>query len=203
MIIIEGIIGAGKTTLSNELHQKIPRSKIFHEPVGENPYLERFYGNPKRWALEMQYFLMAHRYKMHVKAVEEEWSTGVTTIFDRSIYGDRAFADVLYGFDHIDELGYGSYMQHRECMERQLLIPQQVIYLEVSVDTALNRIQSRGRECERGITRDYLERLSEAYEKIICDLEKKTNVQRCDWKDGASIEDIQIEGLLEYEEIPC
>ena len=149
------------------------------------------------------YFLMAHRFKMHIDAVQEEWSTGVTTVFDRSIYGDRAFADVLYGYGHIDELGFGSYMQHRECMERQLLVPQQVIYLDVSVDTAINRIQKRGRDCEKGITREYLERLAEAYEKIISELESKTNVQRYSWEDGSDVEDIKIEGLLEYEEIRC
>ncbi|BBM87831.1 deoxynucleoside kinase [Candidatus Uabimicrobium amorphum] len=54
MIIIEGIIGAGKTTLSKQLQQKIPKAKVFREPVGENPYLGRFYESPKRWALEMQ-----------------------------------------------------------------------------------------------------------------------------------------------------
>lgn len=146
---------------------------------------------------------MAHRYKMHVQAVQEEWSTGVTTIFDRSIYGDRAFADVLQSYGHIDQLGYDSYMLHRECMEKQLLVPQQVIYLDVSVDTAINRIEKRGRECEKGISRDYLERLQTAYEKIISELETKTNVQRYSWEDGSSVEDIQIEGLLEYEKVPC
>lgn len=54
MIIIEGIIGAGKTTLCSHLQQRILKSKVFREPVGENPYLKRFYENQERWALEMQ-----------------------------------------------------------------------------------------------------------------------------------------------------
>src|SRR5687768_357995 len=100
MIIVEGIIGSGKTTLSKDLQERIFRSKVFNEPVTENPYLERFYSNPKRWALEMQYFLMAHRYRMHVDAIQEEWNNGITSIFDRSIFGDKAFADVLHGYGY-------------------------------------------------------------------------------------------------------
>ena len=61
-----------------------------------NPYLQKFYEEPNRWALEMQYFLMARRYQMHRKAVEQEWQEGITTIHDRSIYGDSVFAAVLY-----------------------------------------------------------------------------------------------------------
>lgn len=203
LIIIEGIIGAGKSTLAEKIHERIPRSKLYREPVNSNPYLEKFYEDPQRWALEMQYFLMAKRFKMHLEAIKEEWNHGITTIFDRSIYGDWPFAHMLYQDGLIDKLGYSSYMLHRKCMEKQLLIPQQVIYLDVSIDTAIQRIHKRGRDCERNIPREYLENLSQAYEQVVSGFETNTKVSRYKWDDGATVDDIVIEGVIEYAETSC
>lgn len=191
MIVIEGIIGAGKTTLSEKLANKISRSIVCKEPVDENPYLESFYKEPERWALEMQYYLMAMRYRMHAYAIQKEWSSGCTTIHDRSIYGDGAFARILFDSGLISNLGYSSYLQHRECMEKQLLVPQLVIYLNVKTETALSRIKSRGRECESGIPDSYLKQLDNAYkEYVLPDLEKKTIVEMIDWEDCFRLDEI-------------
>lgn len=199
MIVIEGIIGAGKTTLAKQIQERIPRSKLYEEPVGGNPYLAKFYQDPGRWALEMQYWLMAKRYQMHEEAIKEEWYSGITTIHDRSIYGDSVFASVLHQDGLIDDLGYHSYLQHRQCMEKSLLIPQQVIYLEVSVDVALSRIKGRGRDCENGITEEYLQKLSISYEKLIFDLGGVTSVEIIPWHDGMTADDIDLKGLIQYE----
>lgn len=184
MIVIEGLIGAGKTTLSGKILEEIPNSKQYLEPVGENPYLERFYKDQARWGLEMQFYLMAHRFRMHQQAIEHEWNTGQQTIFDRSIYGDAAFAHMLYKSGAIDKLGYNSYMNHRRCMEKFLLPPQIVIWLDVSVQTCLDRISQRGRDCEKGIPREYLEGLLESYMEVVIEpLKKITEVQCVDWEE--------------------
>ncbi len=201
MIVVEGIIGSGKTTLAKQIQEKIPRAKLYEEPVGGNPYLEKFYDDAHRWALEMQYFLMAKRYQMHSEAVEEEWSEGITTVHDRSIYGDSVFASVLYDDGLIDSLGYNSYLRHRECMEKSLLMPQQIFYLDVSVDVALQRIARRGRKCEEGIMGDYLEKLDKAYQKLLDYLSSKTNVTVYDWKDGMTVENVELKGVIQYEAV--
>lgn len=190
MICIEGIIGAGKTTLCNQLQKLINNSRVYLEPVGENPYLEKFYKDKSRWGLEMQYYLMAQRYKMHQDAILNEWNNGIVTIFDRSIYGDKAFADILHNDGSINDEGYKAYMQHRECMEKQLLYPQVIVFLNVPVCRAIDRINKRGRDCEKSIPAEYLEKLNDAYFKIISDLSQKTTVLSYDWKDNMTADDI-------------
>jgi len=193
MIIIEGIISAGKTTLAKELALRIRRPKLFLEPVKDNPYLEKFYKDKSRWSLEMQYWLMAKRFKMHQDGIEYEWNTGGTSVYDRSIYGDGIFAKVLNEEGHIDDIGYKSYLQHKACMERFLLVPQQVIFLDVPVDLALKRIPKRNRDCEQGsaITREYLEKLRHEYNNLLQVLGQKTKVDIINWEDGMSADDIK------------
>ena len=65
---IEGIIGAGKTTLANQLADAL-NMRAIHEPVESNPYLGLFYENPKQWAFTMQMHLLAHRYGLQKLAV--------------------------------------------------------------------------------------------------------------------------------------
>lgn len=182
MIVIEGIIGAGKSTLAHELRKRIPRSVLYEEPVDANPYLPLFYREPAKYALEMQFFLMSYRYRMHMEAVEKEWREGLVSIFDRSIYGDAAFAYLLHRSGDIGDLGYRNYLRHREMMERTLLVPHHVVYLDVEIETAQKRVRVRGRECETGIPDSYQEALRAAYEeKVLAPLRQKTRVSVVDW----------------------
>ena len=91
MIVIEGVIGVGKSILSEKLGQELGY-RVMKEPVSDNPYLESFYRDPKRYALEMQFWLMSKRFAMHQDAVQYIWQTGNGVIMDRSIYGDAIFA---------------------------------------------------------------------------------------------------------------
>jgi deoxyadenosine/deoxycytidine kinase len=201
MIIFEGIIGSGKSRASRSLFVDYSESPtlgieedynavythgnyaLFPEPVGSNPYLEDFYKDPGRWALEMQFYLLTRRFQMHENAIRMEWDKRMTTIFDRSIYGDRAFAYLLWQDGLISGRGYANYEKHFNCMARFLLVPQDVFYLDVSIPTALARIAKRGRECEKGIPSDYLEKLDKAYKKIVLpDLGRRgARVQVIDW----------------------
>ena len=192
MIIIEGIIGAGKTTLAEEIHERAPYSKLFLEPVEGNPYLTRFYEDMHRWGLEMQYWLLSKRFKMHQEGIAYEWESGFTSIFDRSIYGDAPFASMLHDAGFIDELGYNAYMQHKKCMQKFLLVPQLVIFLDTPIDTCLDRIHNkRGRECEKGITKEYLEALRKELIKAIKeDLTPHTKVEILTWCEGMALKDI-------------
>ena len=175
MIIFEGIIGSGKSTLSERFVKKVERCKLFHEPVATNPYLELFYKEPLKYGLEMQFWLMAERYRMHLDGAALEWKTGITSVYDRSIYGDLAFAYVLNQTCLISYDGYRTYLNMRKMMERSLLAPHIVFYLDLSAKTAKQRITTRGRECEAKIPVDYLEKLDKAYRKVVLPPLKETS----------------------------
>jgi deoxyadenosine/deoxycytidine kinase len=88
MIILEGLIGVGKSTLCTNLARMIQYSKCYLEPTEkDNPYLALFYKDMKRYGLEMQYYLLAKRFLLYQEAVKEEWQ-GACTIHDRSVWGD-------------------------------------------------------------------------------------------------------------------
>lgn len=183
MIVVEGIIGVGKSTFCQDLSRHLEGSEVFLEPV-DHPYLGLFYQDLKKWALEMQFYLMARRFKQHEDAIRLEWSQGVQTIHDRSIWGDKAFADMLRKDGLIGELGYQTYMMHRECMLGFLLVPQVVIWLEAAPEVCVKRIKSRGRNCESGISLQYLKALRETYDNILGELQKKGSlILTYDWND--------------------
>ena len=108
MIIIEGNIGAGKSTLTKQLAEKL-NARAFYEPVESNPYLEDFYKDPKKYALPMQFYLMSVRYEMHQQGIEHTWRTGQTCIFDRSIYGDYVFAKKNWLDGNMSDLDFENY----------------------------------------------------------------------------------------------
>lgn len=125
---------------------------------------------------------MARRFQQHEEAIRVEWSRGVQTIHDRSIWGDRAFADMLRKDGLISDLGYSSYMMHRDCMLGFLLVPQVVIWLEADPQVCLDRIHQRDRSCESGISLEYLKALRDSYTAIIAEMEKKgSRIMYYDW----------------------
>lgn len=193
MIIVEGVIGAGKTTFVKALIKAHPSATPFFEPVNTNPYLTKFYNNMARWALEMQYWLLTNRFKMHQEAIKLEWAQGTPTIFDRSIYGDSPFASLLHSYGMIDELGYKSYCQHKECMESFLLVPQEVIFLDTPINICYDWIhKDRARKCENGITKKYLVDLRYELLKVMDNLSKKTTVTKIIWGPDKNIDDAKL-----------
>lgn len=183
LIIIEGLIGAGKSTLTKQLSDTLGAIAMY-EPVEENPYLEKFYQDPKRYALEMQFWLMSNRYQMHREAIEIIWRTGKPVIMDRSIYGDAVFCKRNYLDGNIDELGYKNYMAMRKVMTNSLLVPQLSIYLQVDPNECNKRISSRGRDCEQTIPVKYLEGLEVLYRELMVELEEMgSNVVNIDWNE--------------------
>jgi deoxyadenosine/deoxycytidine kinase len=181
LICIEGNIGAGKSTLTKALAEMIGAKAMF-EPVGENPYLDLFYQNPKRYALEMQFWLMSRRFEMHEQAIRHIWQTGQTVLMDRSIYGDWIFAKKNWQDGNIEDIGYKSYLKHREVMNRYLLAPHAVLWLVAHPVTCQDRITSRGRDCERTIPLDYLRGLHILHAELMEEMrERGSKVFALDW----------------------
>jgi deoxyadenosine/deoxycytidine kinase len=161
VIIVEGQIGVGKTTMGEILEQEagIP---LFRELT--NPYtlnlLDRFYADKKRWAFTLQIHFLNERFRM----IKEIFRNGGGTL-DRSIFGDRIFAEMLYDDGDMLEEEFQTYSTLLDNMLEHAQSPDLLVYLDCTVDTALERIRKRNRGLESDIPREYLEHLNARYLK--------------------------------------
>lgn len=162
-IAIVGNIGAGKTTLT-ELLAKHLKWEPQYEAVDDNPYLEDFYSDMKRWSFNLQIFFLNSRFR-HIVELQEK---NANIIQDRTIYEDAyIFAENLYDMGLMSERDFSNYSNIFESIVRYIKPPDLLIYLKASVPTLVDNIQLRGREYESGIRLDYLSKLNEKYEKWI------------------------------------
>ncbi|MCB9026726.1 MAG: deoxynucleoside kinase [Bdellovibrionaceae bacterium] len=183
MIIVEGNIGAGKTTLTKNL-AKIINAKLFLEPVETNPYLQKYYDDPKTYALPMQFFLMSTRYDMHRQGIEHTWRTGQTCIFDRSIFGDYVFAKKNWLDGNMSDLDFHNYNQMRRVMFKTLMTPHLTIFLKNDPKVTYKNIVSRSRDCENKIPLEYLQGLHDLYQELIVEMQKIGSVViEIDWNE--------------------
>lgn len=161
MIVIEGQIGVGKTTMG-ELLKKELDLELYKELT--NPYthelLNRFYRDKKRWAFTLQVHFLNERFRK-IKQIFQEGGG----ILDRSIFGDRIFAEVLHEDGDMQDFEFHTYNTLLDNMLEHAQSPRLLIYLDCSVDTAMERIKKRNRGIESTIPREYLERLNEHYLK--------------------------------------
>ncbi len=162
-IVVAGNIGAGKSTLVQILSERLG-FKPFFEPVNDNPYLEDFYRNMEAWSFHSQLYFLTRRLRIHKQLLDAEGSV----VQDRSVYEDaEVFARNLYLQEDMSTRDYGVYQDLYRILIDLLPPPNLVVYLRTSVDTLLERINTRGRGFEAGISRSYLERLNVLYEEWI------------------------------------
>jgi deoxyadenosine/deoxycytidine kinase len=162
MIIIDGQIGVGKTTLAEKLKQRL-QIPIFYElgtPVTQI-ILDNFYNDQNRWSFTSQTHFLINRFQM-IKDIENKGANG---ILDRSIYGDSIFAEVQYEAGYMREEEFFTYKSLLESFLANIKPPQLLIYLDCDVATALTRIKQRNRECEQDISSEYLTKLNSKYLK--------------------------------------
>jgi len=162
-IAIVGNIGAGKTTLTQLLAGHL-KWEPQYEAVDDNPYLEDFYSDMKRWSFNLQIYFLNSRFR-HIVELQEK---GANIIQDRTIYEDAyIFAENLYDMGLMSERDFRNYSNIFESIISYIKAPDLLIYLKASVPTLVDNIQLRGREYESGIRLDYLSKLNEKYEKWI------------------------------------
>lgn len=185
VVAIEGLCGAGKSTLTNNLCQ-LCNYTAFNEPVESNPFLVDYYKDPNRWAYAMQVNLLWERFRMfqeaHYRALR-----GEICIADRSIYGDAAFALVQHKDKYFTEKEFKSYKTMHETIQPLLPYPDLIIWLELSPEEAMGRVRKRSRECESNIPIDYLRNLYEAYQSVLKSLEGKCKIVRVDARPEAHL----------------
>ncbi len=167
-IAVAGNIGAGKTTLAGLLSKHYGWEAHF-EDVDENPYLNDFYEDMKRWSFALQIHFLNSRFNQ----VLDLRKSGKDIIQDRTIYEDAyIFAPNLEAMSLMPRRDFNNYLSLFNIMSALVQPPDLLIYLRASIPTLVNHIQERGRDYEETIRLDYLKRLNERYEAWISGYDK-------------------------------
>lgn len=160
-IVIEGNIGAGKTSLAYLLAAKL-NGRLILERFAENPFLPKFYQDPKRWAFPLELSFLADRYKQ----LKEELLQ--PTLFDQYIISDYYFMkSLIFSKETLSEDEYTLYQQLFEIIYQNIPRPNLFVYLHAPIEKLLRQIKLRGREYEQNISADYLEKLHNNYIEFI------------------------------------
>lgn len=157
VVCIDGVVGAGKTTLGEILAQDLGLV-FFREPVDNNPLLSKFYHDQERYSFPMQIYFLNKRFKM---LKESQSLKGC--VMDRSIYGDVIFARLLLMENKMSQEEFDLYEDLLKNMLEHVAKPQLMVYLDITVDNAIARIKERGRDYEQAVPRRYWEQLNEQY----------------------------------------
>jgi len=167
-IAIEGNIGAGKTTLS-QLLSKHYNAKLVLEEFAENPFLTKFYENPKQYAFPLELFFLAERFKQQQEFIKKN------DLFQELIVSDYLFTKcLLFAKVNLPEEEYRLYQKMFDVFSQQLVTPDILIYLHAPVNTLQGNIKKRNRKFEQAIPDDYLFRIQETYTSYIKQHQIKT-----------------------------
>lgn len=214
IVAVMGLIGSGKSTLVKSLKEKYnyvtfmePTSKS--EGADDNPYLNKYYNDPSRWAFTMQVHLLWERWKQfqeaHYRALR-----GESCLIDSSYYSDYAFAIVQHEDGYFTEDEFNTYENMHEALQPSLIYPDVIVFLELAPEDALNRVKSRSRECECSLPIEYLSHLNNAYKRVLGALEHRCKVVKVDARKSKDEILSEVESIIEstkYEMIknghPC
>lgn len=155
-IVIEGVLGAGKSALARLLAQRF-NAQLILEDIDENPFLGKFYTDRERWAFQTQVAFLASRYRQQRTMLMRDLFHDVL-IADYAFDKDRIFAHLNLSGDEVR-----LYETLYTLMEPNTRRPDLLIYLQSSVEHSLKAIQHRRRSYETGMNPDYLAALHEAY----------------------------------------
>lgn len=172
-IAITGNIGAGKTTLAEQLAEHYGW-EVLYEAVEGNPYLADFYSDMPRWAFNLQVYFLNSRFAQVKRIVDIQQSNqrrqgqSHTVVQDRTIYEDAAiFARNLYQSGDMLERDFKTYRDLFANMTSFVQPPDLMIYLRASLPKLRQQIQKRGRSFEQSISDEYLNSLNQLYEEFV------------------------------------
>ena len=163
-IVVEGPIGVGKTSLARRLSRSFG-SELVLEQDAENPFLERFYRNPRAVAFQTQLYFLFQRARQLQDLRQADLFERVR-VADYMLEKDRLFARLT-----LDDEEFALYEQVYAKLAIDAPQPDLIVYLQAPVDVLLERIARRGIDYERSIERRYLERLNEAYARFFLEYE--------------------------------
>jgi deoxyadenosine/deoxycytidine kinase len=155
-ITIEGVIGAGKTSLAKKLKEKL-NAELVLEQFEVNPFLEKFYSDRRRFAFQTQMFFLINRFKQQQELNQEN-------LFTEYIVCDYLFdKDKIFAYMNLSGEELKLYETLFPLLSRNLRKPDLVVYLQSSIDRLMYNIKRRNRKIERNLTKSYVEELVEAY----------------------------------------
>jgi deoxyguanosine kinase len=157
-IVIEGVIGVGKTTLARLL-QPAFESNLLLEVFEENPFLSNFYADRERYAFQTQIFFLLSRYHQQRRGIPELTANGANLIGDYTFEKDALFAAINLKGDELE-----MYYRVHEALAEKIPIPNLIVYLRADVDLLMQRIAQRDRPYERNMERSYIAELAGAYD---------------------------------------
>ncbi len=164
-VVVEGPIGVGKTSLARRLATSFGSELVLEQPEN-NPFLERFYQDPRHGALPAQLFFLFQRVRL-VETMRQTDMFDQVRVSDFLLDKDRLFAGVTLDQDELH-----LYEQVYKKLSVDVPVPDLVIYLQAPVEVLMERVTRRGVSYERLIKREYLERLMEAYARFFHEYDK-------------------------------
>jgi deoxyguanosine kinase len=155
-VAIEGVIGVGKTTLATILAEKLS-AQLQLEEVEANPFLESFYEDMRGYAFQTQIFFLLSRYRQQMELAQ-------ASLFKQKVVSDYIFSkDRIFAYINLNDDELALYERLVKILEKDIVRPDIVLYLQASPDVLMARIEKRGRPFEKQMPRDYIETLNNAY----------------------------------------
>ncbi|MGA7160548.1 MAG: deoxynucleoside kinase [Bacteroidota bacterium] len=155
-IAIEGVIGAGKTSLARMVSERL-NARLVLEQFEENPFLERFYDDSDHYAFQTQIFFLLSRYKQQQDLFQAD-------LFHSALVTDYIFEkDKIFAYLNLHDDELRLYETLVSSIEKNIPVPDLVVYLQSSVERLMWNIKDRGRKYEENISEEYIKDLNEAY----------------------------------------
>jgi deoxyadenosine/deoxycytidine kinase len=155
-IAIEGVIGAGKTSVAKMLSERL-NARLILENFEDNPFLEKFYIKPADYAFRTQMFFLLERFTQLQELRQKD-------LFQNFVVSDYIFEkDKIFAYLNLSDDELKIYETVVQGLEKGIVVPDLVIYLQSSVERLMQNIKRRNREIEKEINEDYISSLNEAY----------------------------------------
>ncbi len=155
-IAIEGVIGAGKTSVASRLADRL-NARLVLENFEDNPFLEKFYSDPRAYAFRAQMFFLLERFSQLQELHQKE-------LFRNYVVSDYIFEkDKIFAYMNLNDDELKIYEQVVQALDRNVVNPDLVVYLQSSVERLMRNIRQRNRRIEKEITEQYIENLNDAY----------------------------------------
>ena len=158
-IVIEGPLGVGKTSLALKLAQEINAETLLEE-AEENPFLLKFYQDPKKYGFQTQIFFLLRRYQRSLEIAQ-------MGLFRRTMISDYLFdKDRIFARANLDDNEFWLYEQLFRLLRKRIVPPDLAVFLQAKTDVLVERIKRRDRKYERSISFKYLEEINQAFNEF-------------------------------------